>query len=51
MYLYIKDDINGSKTAKGIKKNVIKQDLKHEDYKNTLFNKNQMHHKMKSIRS
>ena len=51
MYTYIKDNNNVSKTAKGIKKIVIRQDLKHEDYKNTLFNKNQMQHTMKSIRS
>ena len=34
MYSYIKTDEKGGKTAKGIKKNVIKNDLKHEDYKN-----------------
>ena len=33
------------------KKIVIKQDLKHEDYKNKLFNNEQMFHKMKTIRS
>ena len=41
----------GGKTAKGIKKNVIKKDIKHEDYKNVLFNNKQMHHTMKTIRS
>ena len=51
MYSYIKDDMNGGKTAKGIKKNVIKKDIKHEDYKNVLFNNKQIHHKMKTIRS
>ena len=51
MYSYIKDNMNGGKTAKGIKKNVIKKDLKHEDYKNVLFNNKQLHHKMKTIRS
>jgi len=30
---------------------VIKNDLKHEYYKNTLFNSGQMFHKMKTIRS
>ena len=39
------------KTAKGIKKNVIENDLKFNNYKETLFNNNQMHHKMKTIRS
>ena len=38
-------------TAKGIKKNAIKNNIKHEDYKNTLINNEQMHHKMKTIRS
>ena len=39
------------KTAKGIKKNVIKNNIKHEDYKNMLLNNEQLHHKMKTIRS
>ena len=51
MYSYIKDNQKGEKTAKGIKKNIIKQNLKHQDYKETLFEKKQMHHKMKTIRS
>ena len=34
-----------------IKKNVIKNNIKHEDYKNMLINNEQMHHKMKTIRS
>ena len=38
MYSYIKDNKKGGKTAKGIKKNVIKEDIKHEDYKDTLLN-------------
>ena len=33
MYSYIKSNEKGGKTAKGIKKNVIKDDIKHEDYK------------------
>ena len=41
----------GGRTAKGIKKNVIKNNIKHEDYKNTLINNEQMHHKMKTMRS
>ena len=36
---------------KGIKKNVIKNNIRHEDYKRTLLNEEQMHHKMKTIRS
>ena len=51
MYSYIKNDEKGGKTAKGIKKNVIKNNIMHEDYRNVLFNKEQMHHKMKTIRS
>ena len=51
MYSYVKDDEKGGRTAKGIKKNVIKNNIKHEYYKNTLINNEQMHHKMKTIRS
>ena len=51
MYSYVKDNEKGGKTAKGIKKNVIKNNIKHEDYKNMLINDEQMHHKMKTIRS
>ena len=51
LYSYMKDDMNGGKTAKGIKKNVIKKNFKREDYKNVLFNNKQIHHKMKTIRS
>ena len=51
MYSYIKSDERGGKTAKGIKKNIIKNNIKHEDYKNTLMNNEQMHHKVKTIRS
>ena len=51
MYSYMKDDQKGGKTAKGIKKNVIKKDIRHENYKETLFNNKQMRHKMKTIRS
>ena len=51
MYSYVKDGSKGCKTAKGIKKNVIKNDIKNEDYKNVLFNNKQIHHKMKTIRS
>ena len=51
MYSYIKDNNKVEKTAKGIKKNIIKNNIKHEDYKKTLFNNEQIHHKMKTIRS
>ena len=51
MYSYIKDNQKGGKTVKGIKKNVIKNNITHENYRDTLFNNKQMHHKMKTIRS
>ena len=40
LYSCIKDNEKGSKTAEGVKKNVIKKD--------TLFKEKQMHHKMKT---
>ena len=51
MYSYIKENKKGGKTAKGIKKNVIKNNITHNDYKETLLNNKQMYHKMKTIRS
>ena len=51
MYSYIKDHKKGGKTAKGINKNVIKEKITHKDYKDTLSNNREMHHKMKTIRS
>ena len=51
MYSYIKDNEKSERTAKGIKKNIIKNNIKHEDYKRTLINEEQMRHKMKTIRS
>ena len=51
MYSYTKDDNESARTAKGIKKKVIEQDLKHENYRKVLFNNEQTHHKMKTIRS
>ena len=47
MYSYIKSNEKGGKTAKGINKN----NIKHEDYRNVLSNNEQLHHKMKTIRS
>ena len=40
MYSYIKSDEKGGKTAKNVKKNVIKNNIKHEDYKNVLLKMN-----------
>ena len=51
MYSYIKNNKQGGRTAKGIKKNVIKQQLQHDNYKDTLFNQKQMRHTMRSIKS
>ena len=35
MYSYVKDNEKGGRTAKGIKKNVMKNNIRHEDYRNT----------------
>ena len=51
MYSYIRKDGCNSKTAKGVKKNIIQQNIKHQDYKDILFKSLQIHSKMKSIRS
>ena len=51
MYSYMKDNDKDVKTAKGIKKNIITKNIKHEDYKEVLFNNKQMHHTIKTIRS
>ena len=39
MYSYVKDNGKNENTAKGVKKYVIKKDIKHEDYKDTLMDK------------
>ena len=51
MYSYLKDNDECDKTAKGIKKNVIKKDIKHENSKDVLLKINKYYHKMKTIRS
>ena len=51
MYSYIKDNGEGGKTAKGIKKQVIKTDMRHVNYNDVLLNSTQMRHKMRCIRS
>ena len=51
MYSYMKDNDKCEKTGKGIKKNIIIQNIKHIDYKEVLFNNKQMQHTMKTIRS
>lgn len=47
----MKDNKMGGKTAKGIKKNIIKNNISHEKYKDVLLNKKQLRHSMKAIRS
>lgn len=51
MYSYIKENKNGNKTAKGIKKYIINNELKHINYKDTLLENKQLYHQMKTIRS
>ena len=51
MYSYGKDNDQESQTAKGVKMQTKKKDLKHDNYRNTLFNNQQLYHRMRSIRS
>ena len=51
MYFYTKENNKNDKKDKGLKKNVIKSNIKNEDYKKTLINNEQIKHKMKTIRS
>ena len=51
MYSYLKDNSVNNKTAKGVKKNVIKRDIDHSHYKEVLFNNKKLLHQMKTIRS
>ena len=51
MYSYLKDTDGCGKTVKGTKKNIIKKDIKPENYKDVLFNNKQVYHEMKMIRS
>ena len=51
MYSYITNQNKSGKTAKGIKKNVVKKDIKHENYKDVLLNNKQLYHRIKTIRS
>ena len=50
MYSY-ETECKENKTAKGVKKGVIRKELSFTDYKNTLLGQATMRHKMKSIRS
>ena len=55
MYSYLTEielgKTKNNKTAKGVKKYVIKRDLDHSNYEDTLFENIKMRHKQKSIRS
>ena len=51
MYSYLKDTDECCKTAKDMKKNVIKRDIKHKNYKDILFNSKQVYHKLETIRA
>ena len=50
MYSYLLGE-EEHKKAKGVKKNVVKKEIRHNDYKNVLFNNKTMHHQMNTIRS
>ena len=49
MYSYIKD--GGGRTAKGVKKSAVKKVIRHENYREVIFNSRQLHHNMRAIRS
>ena len=51
MYSYFKDNDKGGKTCKGVKKQVIRKNITHDNYKDVLFNNKQIMHTMKTIRS
>ena len=42
---------SGDKKAKGVKKNVIRREISHSDYRDVILNNKMMHHQMRSIRS
>ena len=50
MYSYVEENGKGGKPASH-PKNITRKTIKHGDYKNELFNKQQIYHKMKTIRS
>ena len=51
MYSISLDNEKNSKKTKGVKKNVIKKDISHQDYLDVLNESKVMHHQMKTIRS
>ena len=51
MYSMKLDDDEEKKTGKGIKKNVLKKEIKHQDFKDCLFNHQEYAHTMVNFRS
>ena len=51
MYSYLKDNDQNNKTAKGVKKNIIKKVIVHQDYLDVLMGSKVLHHQTKTIRS
>ena len=51
MYSYVKDNGKNGKTAKDVRKYVIKNNITHENFKDCLLNGKQMLHSMRTIKS
>ena len=51
MYSYVKEKGKNEKTAKGVRKYVIKKNITHENYKDCLCNGKQMLHSVRTIRN
>ena len=51
MYTILKADEKNIKKAKGVKKSVVKKQIMHEQYKETLIGKKQLWHGMNMLRS
>ena len=51
MYSMMTDDGKEKKTGKGIKKSVLKKDIKHQDFKDCLMEKREFQHSMMNFRS
>ena len=49
MYSYLKDNDQNNKTAKGVKKTIIKKVIVHQDYLDVLNESKILHHQMKTI--
>ena len=50
-YTFITEDNHEGKKVKDINENVVDDELKYEDYKNVLFNRSYMRHKVNRIQS